>query len=188
MNIFISISTLDYRECEEKFLFLISISESLKLKFSFILGTPGSQIIVVFLDAKKSFAGYTHIFFGNFYFYSRQIWALDLSFSSRNWRCEFQISLSTLDFTFWALVNAWSWPNCIFVKYFGPDQIVDTIISIQYLPDLCSPLELLHLQPLLLVELLALPDLLSTELDALPGDFPKVWQFWQFQRGRFKDG
>ena len=42
MNIFISLFILDCRECEEKFLFPLSISESLKLKFSFILGTPGS--------------------------------------------------------------------------------------------------------------------------------------------------
>ena len=42
MNIFISLSTLDFRVWEEKFLFLLSISESLTLKFLFMLGTPRS--------------------------------------------------------------------------------------------------------------------------------------------------
>ena len=40
--IFISLSTLDFWEWEENFYFLLLISENLKLKFSLILGTPGS--------------------------------------------------------------------------------------------------------------------------------------------------
>ena len=34
------------------------------------------------------------------------------SFSSRNWRKEYQISLSLLDWTFWPLVNDWGTMQC----------------------------------------------------------------------------
>ena len=63
----VSLSTLDFRGWEEKFLFLLAISESFILKFSFILGTLGFWC---FWMKKKSFAGYKYTFFGNFYFYS----------------------------------------------------------------------------------------------------------------------
>ena len=66
LNIFISLSTLDFWEWEEnfsslffweweeKFLFLLSISENLKLKFSFILGTPGSCNNGVYYEKKST--------------------------------------------------------------------------------------------------------------------------------------
>ena len=61
MNIIISLSTLDFLEWEEQFPFLLSISGSLILKISFILGTPGSCNNGVFDEEKKSFAGLTYL-------------------------------------------------------------------------------------------------------------------------------
>ena len=93
------------------FLFLLLIFESGKKnfsfysrflrvwKFSFVLGTPGSCNNGVFGWKRKRFnlVIQVHLFW-KFLFLFTKIWALEFSFSSRNTRQDFQISLSSLEF------------------------------------------------------------------------------------------
>ena len=79
----VSLSTLDFRGSEEKFLFLLAISESFILKFSFILGTLGFWCFWM----KKNHLQVTstpslEISISTLL----EIWALDFPFSSRNSR------------------------------------------------------------------------------------------------------